>query len=739
MLQIGNYNVLEIYPPSQGMNRLVAPEVLPTDFATTLENILPTPLGSATVRYGTRCLEGMTLAPDASILEAFPFVKPNGDKQAVLYTQTFVQDETADNFVVLDAQSLRFDTNRAAAFEVDTPVKIEYTHHGDTALYSAIVSKTTLGQTVTLTLQNNSFPVPLEGVVIQGVSFSIGSLSVYDFQTQSLSAPLKQDLSVACVPRSVTFLNKLLICNGVDKVLIWDGDSLTEMVDFVQEETAEEFARVNDQTFSFRLKPAQASLFDITNYENHNQIHLSLQGTITRTSVRGITVEGDLVTITTDTVLPAFVNPIVLFYRDWPPAFSFLLVAHNRLWALGPGAVGLSYRDPDQALRVYFSYQSNSLEGWFNETTKTVPSINLAEGHGSPDNLEAIAFVSDRLVFMGRHKTQVWTGSEPLGGSVDPTKPLLQFSALLPVGIVHGNLLVEMANDLTFVSQNGLLSFSTLNIARQFAATSSDRVDPLVRHYVRSTTPSNQAYRACRSFQYPSGAFCGFKIGFNKVLVSLYSSSLYAWTLFSGDFKRAQSFLSDLDNALYLTIGNQLYQYADGTDASGIDSSSTDLSGTDSSGPNSSPVYGDNNGTDLISFLWTPPVIHVPGKRFANKRYELVCESSSSFVLGEENNLSLIITSDFPKTSSVQTEIQLPFKGDSLGEIPFVKAADSGDNPNDPNEEALGFRLDEPYAFLKGRLKFLSSRFTLNLTGSTISGPLVFKKIRLFGIVERKS
>ena len=125
MLQIDNYNVLEVYPPSQGMNRLMAPEVLPPDFATTLENILPTPLGSATVRYGTRRLEGMTLAPDASILEAFPFVKPNGDKQAVLYTQTFVQDETADNFVVLDPQSLRFDTNRAAAFEVDTPIKIE--------------------------------------------------------------------------------------------------------------------------------------------------------------------------------------------------------------------------------------------------------------------------------------------------------------------------------------------------------------------------------------------------------------------------------------------------------------------------------------------------------------------------------------------------------------------------------------------------------------------------------------
>ena len=719
MLQEGNYSVLEFYPPSQGMNRFIAPEVLPSDFANTLENILPTPLGTATVRYGTRRLEGMTLEPDSSILEAFPFVKPNGDKQAVLYTQTFVQDETADNFVVLDPQSIRFDTIHAAAFEVDTPIRIEYTELGETNLYSAIVSKTTLGQTVTLTVQNNSFPVPGEGVTLNRLSYSRGSLFVYDFQTKRLSASLKGNLSAGCVPRSVTFLNKLLICNGVDKVLIWDGETLSEMVNFVKEEAAEEFARVNDRVFSFRLKPHRASLFDITKYEDHNQIHLSIQGTIILTSVRSITVEGDRVTITTADVLPAFANPIALFYQDWPPAFSFLLVAHNRLWALGTGAVGLSYRDPDQALRVYFSYQSNTLTGWFNPETKTVPSINLAEGHGSPDNLEAIAFVSDRLVFMGRHKTQVWTGSEPLGGAVDPSKALLQFASLLPVGIVHGNLVVEMANDLYFVSQNGILSFSTLNIAKQFAATPNERVDPLVRQFVRSTTDSNQAYQACRSFQYPSGSFCGFKIGFNKVLVSLYATNLYAWTLFSGDFERAQTFLSDLDNALYLTIDNQLYQYADGID--------------------STAVYGDNNGKDLISFVWTPPVISFKGRRFANKRYEMVCENSSSFVLGEENNLSLMITGDYPKTYQIQGDVQLPFKGDSLGTAAFVRPSDIADNPNDPNAQALGFRLDEPYAFLKGRLKFLSSRFTLTVTGSTMSGPLVFKKIRLFGIVERSS
>ena len=725
MLQEGNYTVLELYPPAQGMNRLIAPEALPQGFASALENILPTPLGSATVRYGTRRRDGMTLEADASLIEAFPFALPNGNKQAVLYVQTFVLDTAAQNFVVLSPQSFQFDTRNATAFNADTPLKIEYTKRGDTTLYSSLVSKTVLGQTVTLTVENNSFPFPIDGVVIDRVSFSEGSLYVYDFQVPRLGPVLKTGLSAACVPRSVTFLNKLLICNGVDKVLVWDGQTLSELVDFVKEDTATDFQRIDTNRFSFSLSPLQALSFDITKYANNNQIQLSSQGAITTTTVaqitRAETLADTLVTITTTDVLPAFVNPVSLFYRDWPPAFSFMRVAHNRLWALGPGAVGLNYRDPDQALRVYFSYQSGTVDGWFNENTKTVPSINLARGHGSPDNLEAIAFISGLMVFMGRTNTQVWVGSEPLGGNVDPTKPKFEFSSLLPIGIVQGNLIAEMANDLYFVSQNGILSFSTLNVAKQFAATSSESVDPLVRQYVSSTTESNHAYRACRSFKYQSGAFCGFKIGLNKVLISLYSANLYAWTVFSGDFAKAQTFLSDGDNTLYLGVGNQLYQYADGS----------------GDGSDSPPVYGDNDGKDLIPFLWTPPLICLPGRRFANKRYEIICDYSSSFILHNENNVSLMISGDSSKTFRLQDAYTFQFKGDSLGTAAFVTPGDIGNNPNDPDAEALGFRLDEPYAFLKGRLKFLSSSFTVSLIGSTLSGPLVFKKIRLFGIAER--
>ena len=719
MFQDGNYTILELYPPSRGMNRAMAPEVLPPDFASALENILPTPLGAATVRYGTRLLAGMTLDPDASILEAFPFSKSNGDKQAVLYVQTFVHDPTAQNFTVINPQSFRFDTTNATAFQVDTPVKIEYTHHGDTTLYSTLVSKTVTGNTVTLTVENNSFPAPIDGVTIQRISYAQGSLYVYTFKTATLSAALKTGLSVACVPRSVTFLNRLIICNGVDKVLIWSGYGLSEMMEFVKE-TATQLARLDDRRFSFTCTDSLSE----SHYGAGSVIQLKTPESVDQRTVAGVQRAANTVTITTETNLPQFAaNHTELFYRDWPPAFSFMMVAHNRLWALGPGAVGLNYRSPSQALRVYFSYQSNSLSHWFHETTKTVPSINLAEGHGSPDNLEAIAFMNGMMVFMGRHKTQVWIGSEPLGGAVDPTKPALQFTSLLPIGIVHGNLLMETANDLYFVSQNGLLSFSTLNIAKQFAASSTEGIDPLVRQYVKSTTPSNPAYRACRSFKYQSGAFCGFKIGFNKVLVSLYSANLYAWTLFSGDFSKAQTYLSDLDNALYLAVDNRLYQYADGS----------------ASGTESTPVYGDRGGKDLISFLWTPPVIHIPGKRFANKRYEVSCEYPSSFILDDRNTISLMVTGDLNKTFMLQSDYPLQFKGDSLGDAPFVDPADIGNNPNEPDPDALGFRLDEPYAFVKARLKFISSSFSVSLTGSTLRGPLVFKKIRLFGIAERSA
>lgn len=260
-----------------------------------------------------------------------------------------------------------------------------------------------------------------------------------------------------------------------------------------------------------------------------------------------------------------------------------------------------------------------------------------------------------------------------------------------------------------------MLSFGTLNIARQFAVSSLDAVNPVIRENVASIMTSNRAYRACRSFLYPAGAFAGFKIGFNKLLVSLYETSLYAWSFFSGDFVAATSFMTTLDGFLYLSIGNELYQYADTTTAY--------------------PIYGDRNGTRLIPFLWALPVVHQRGKRWANKRYEIQIEYPSSFVLEKANTLSLLISVDLRKSFTLESPDTLPFKGDLLKTIPLV--AQARPDPNDPDPQTLGMRLDEPYAYPKGRLKFASSQFLVSVLGTTKTGQLTLNQVRLFGIMER--
>jgi hypothetical protein len=99
----------------------------------------------------------------------------------------------------------------------------------------------------------------------------------------------------------------------------------------------------------------------------------------------------------------------------------------------------------------------------------------------------------------------------------------------------------------------------------------------------------------------------------------------------------------------------------------------------------------------------------------------------------------MIINGDLSKTFMQHATYQMQFKGDSLAQVPLVNAGDIGDNPNEPNPHALGFRLDDPYTFPKNRLKFISASFSLSLNGSTLSGPLYLKKIRLFGIAERST
>lgn len=553
---------------------------------------------------------------------------------------------------------------------------------------------------------------------ISSISNSQGYIKVLDVATNTLLPGVNQTLSglsVACVPRSEFFDKRLWICNGVDDIMTWDGQTLAVYEEIVKE-NANSFNRIDNRNFSFVSDAA----FNISKYPVGGSVYLSVLNVGSQQyEISAINKVGNVVTITVTEDLISFtgVNRISLFYFDKLPKFNYMKSAHDRLWCLGQGAVSLDYRIPEESMRIYYSYRPVGDDAepfrFFNEQTKTVPSMDISAKHGEADNLEAIAEHGGKLAFIGRKKSQVWAGIDPLTqGSSD----YFSWVQNLEIGIYHGNLLIDLPNDVWVLSPNGFSSASSLNAAKQFAVSNVSNMDKVAKEYINSIN-SNIQYRACRSFKYDLGGFCGFKIGLNNIIVSKFHSSLYWWCLFTGDFRSSTTFLSGPNDSLYIYVNNNIYTYADGS--------------------NGRPtVYGDRDGTRYINYVEIKYVNNIK-KRYSNKRYDIDCEYSSNVIINKENSLNVYISGDLRETFRLRDRYDLPLKGDVLGTIPLVKQDKAGNDPNYPDKNALGFRLGSPIRSLKGRLQFLSNRFSVMIVGNLKDGPFKIKRIRLLGIVER--
>jgi hypothetical protein len=709
MFKEGDYDVTEFSMAANGMNQFISPDVLPSNFCYSLENIIPDPLGTGQVRYGTSFVKAFANS-EFNIIRSFPFTLNGNINQSILYVGYYEQDLTVSLIGLVGSSLLSFNSTTPTNFVQDTKIKIVYTYNGITnTLYSDLKVVSIAGSTVTATLGNNLFPDPTAGVLlITEIWCQFGAIYSYNFNTDTLSAALASNLSIGCVPRESYFQQKMLICNGVDNVKYWDGTNLNDVSEFIVETQANGLIRINATSFSLN----KLAEFDVLKYYVGNSIKLSVDDVITTLVILTAITVGNVVTITTTTAtVPAFTVPpsrVSLFYQDKPPKFSYIYVARDRIWALGPGAVGLQYRDTNEQLRVYYSYRPNAVTGYglFNENTKTVPSIDMSDKHSIQDNFEAICQVNDLMAFMGRKLTQVWGGYTPgQGGN-------FSWNANLQVGILHGDLLIEMPNDVYFVSQSGINSFSTLNIAQQFSANSDNAVDTITKNFISDATASNSNYRKCTSFKYDGGKIAGFKIAGNKILSSLFSTKLYSWFYLSGDFSLSSCFMN-LGSQLYMCIGNKIFKYANGNDGD-------------------TKKYGDNNGASLIPISWTPGLIKFRGRKgYANRRYEMVINYPSSFTLNERNLVEISIFGDIPKSFSISDKCNFQSKGDLLGQEPLSQ---NGVLPTDS-----GFRLRKEYEIVNKRLKFVSSSFWLSVYGYVMNGPVTFRRVRLFGIGERNA
>lgn len=713
MFQQGNFDIIPLTPPLTGMNQNVSPEQLSFNFAYALANVTTSPFGELLVRNGTRNIKDIA-GDDSDIIDFSSFVSQNGEIQFLAYTRIFVEDGTVNNINVVDAFTFTFDTNNPARYIQDVPIKFRYAFRGIQTL-TVIEDRADISvnnNTVTVVLKDNVFASPLNQVDIEAIFYSSATLYCYNSSTDTILPPLRENLTVGCVPYFTFFLRNLFIGNGVERIMRWDGANLTDTYDFVKE-TTQNLTRTGNTTLTFTI-PAG---FDISFYPVGGKIQIKVNGAPSEFTIVARNLVGQVLTITVDNNLPVFApNQTNLFFQAFPPALSYLFVAYNRMWGLAPGASSIEYRNPDNAMRVYFMHKSGSITDWFNETTKTVPSIDLSENHGVPDNLEGMGVVGGYMLFFGREATQLWTGSEPLAGVNAEQFPTFTYFKTIPTGAVHRNLIMPLPNDLYFVSKQDVQSFSNLNVARELAVTPTDAVNPLVREYVQNAMSSNVNYRKCRSFKYTNGSLIGFKIGNSPVLCSLYSTSLYSWSIFYGDFEKASGFTT-VGNALYLSIDNTICKYADGKDGSRA-------------------LYGDNNGNDLIYFGWTLPVINVSGKKsrtaraFACKRYDTDISYPSSFTINKENKVFIEISGDLPKNYKITSPCRFQMRGDVLSQVPLTE-----DDPIDEN--SIGLRLEQPYSLIKDRLKFYASKFWVSLYGYTKNGPVSIKDMKFYGVIER--
>lgn len=717
MFQQGAYDPIEIQAPNGGMNRFISPEVLPSNLCYTLKNIIPLPVGSCQVRYGSRYLynifERLELDSSCYLIEYFRY-EGNNVALDLYYSGIPKIDSDATDIQAEALNQISFTSLVAKTYEVNSKIKINYLYNGIPYSLTGIIENVSVNVASVSIVFSGDFFVDTD-INVESIYFFEGKILYewfYKKEPTSVDILNKQtNLSTACTPRFCFFQGKILICNGKDipsQVYSFDEDApsdplIENMHQFVKEVYVNTPVKNADRVIQFRYILG----FDNEKYYRGNSIIIEINGESQEYVLDfNAQVANPNVILTFTEESPAIPDipqgaTVYLYYKDYPPAFSYIYPAKDRLWALGPGVVSRGYKSEDEAMKVYYSYGINSVNKLFNENNKSVPFINIADKHKVDDTLEAICQVNGLMVFVGRKNSQMWTGYTPGDGGN------FSWGITLNEGIFHGNLLIELPNDTFFISPTGLKSFSTLNIGNQFSANSFNAVDPLMLSFMENALLSEGTYRSCRSFVYKKGSFLGFKIGNNDILSALYNTAPYAWFMLSGDFRKSINFIEG-SNGLYMAHNQATYIYADGFDGK-------------------QKLYGDNNGADVIEFSWTSGLLKVrgsSGKRYANKHYEIIASYSSSFQSNLSNRFNLSITSESPGIYTMTSKCSFSESGDALGR-PII-------------DEGSAFRLSENQLYtINKQFKFVSASFYCTIEGAAMNGPLNFKRLKLFGIGER--
>ena len=383
-------------------------------------------------------------------------------------------------------------------------------------------------------------------------------------------------------PRAVLFGGKLVLCNGIDPILVWDGATMAPVQTLVRDAGA-----------NLTMLSATQLRIDSTAalYPVGSDVRVRVNGAYVTTTVAAVSQSGAQTTVTlASSVLVAPLTEVWFAVR--PPAFANMRVAHDRLWGFGKGPLNPTLATDVDRLRVFYTFGVNDPAAWPDTATGSIPSINLADKAGVADELLAMAVKDGMTVFLGRMHVQLWEGSRPqAGGDFGWVKTI-------PLGVVHGDAVLDLPNDLLLVTRLGARTLSrTVQTEQLDIADVGKAIDPTLMALMREVEANVPAYRRLAGFSCPAQQWFGLAMG-SKTLVWQVAATGQGWAQFDGGFANLTAAHTAVDGTLYVAKGNQLYRY-------------------------DTTVWSDA-GVPFTARWWTPWVAPAANRRWANKMTELL-------------------------------------------------------------------------------------------------------------------
>lgn len=385
---------------------------------------------------------------------------------------------------------------------------------------------------------------------------------------------LVDNLDPNVVISSVTFMNKLLIANGVDPVKIYDGTQIVDLKSPATFSIKDDLITINLQNIEFDIPEELEQILredlkvgDTITLVKDNENNATVNYDRTILSINFAAPVNNYIKVTIGLNQAADIKTRGVIYNKLCPSFSYLAVAKRRLWALPPGrSYKNKFRPPELAMKAYYADKVESINDWFAAGTNVIAVINGDfNNQGFQDNWEVIKSFGDKVLFIGRDTMQVWSGFDP--SLTNNLLPDFIHEDTITTGIYQKKLIQEVPNNLVFVSKIGFATAKLDSLTQQVIVSYNFGL-PIDYHLKNQITfiANEKDYRSMVSFIYPFGRFLGFKIKYSCLIYQL--NDVGAWTIFTGSFTNATSYCYDpISKDLYMATDNSnLLIYADKID-----------------------------------------------------------------------------------------------------------------------------------------------------------------------------